>query len=92
MHASTLASEFMNRLPLLLLAIVGLAAGVFLARAQAPDLGPADGLDLPALDTGRVSLGDVAPDFTLDSRTGDRTTLSELRGRRIVLVFYRGHW
>jgi cytochrome oxidase Cu insertion factor (SCO1/SenC/PrrC family) len=82
----------MNRLPLLLLVFVGLAAGLFVARSQAPALGPADGLDLAPLDTGRVSIGDVAPDFTLNSRSGDRTTLSDLRGRRIVLVFYRGHW
>jgi cytochrome oxidase Cu insertion factor (SCO1/SenC/PrrC family) len=82
----------MNRFPVLLLLIAGLAAGVLLTRSQAPSLGPADGLDLAPLDTGRVSIGDVAPDFTLDSRTGERTTLSELRGRRIVLVFYRGHW
>ena len=82
----------MNRLPLLLLVVAGLVAGLLVARAQAPDLGPADGFDLTPLDTGRVSVGDVAPDFTLESRTGERTTLSDLRGRRIVLVFYRGHW
>lgn len=82
----------MNRLPLVLLVVAGLVAGLFVARTQAPDLGPADGFDLAPVDTGRVSLGDVAPDFTLAARTGGTTTLSDLRGRKIVLVFYRGHW
>ena len=52
----------------------------------------ADGHDLTPVDTGRVGVGSPAPDFTLESRSGPRVTLSELRGRRIVLVFYRGHW
>ena len=54
--------------------------------------GPADGAALPATDTGRVTVGDTAPDFTLLNRHGEPVTLSELRGRQIVLVFYRGHW
>ena len=82
----------MKRFPILLLVIAGLAASFYVARTRAPDLGPADGFDLAPVDTGRVSIGDVAPDFTLESRTGERTTLSDLRGKRIVLVFYRGHW
>lgn len=55
--------------------------------------GPADGHDLPPVDTGRVAIGDTAPDFTLFSRTAERVTLSDLyRERTIILVFYRGHW
>lgn len=61
-------------------------------QAPAPELGPADGLDLDPVDTGRVAVGDTAPDFTLLNRHGDPVTLSELRGQRIVLVFYRGFW
>ncbi len=57
-----------------------------------PELGPANGADLPPVDTGRVAVGDTAPDFTLLDRHGEPVTLSDLRGRRIVLVFYRGHW
>jgi cytochrome oxidase Cu insertion factor (SCO1/SenC/PrrC family) len=57
-----------------------------------PALGPADGAALPAVDTGRVAVGDTAPDFTLLDRRGEPVTLSELRGRRIILAFYRGHW
>jgi thioredoxin-dependent peroxiredoxin len=37
-----------------------------------------------------LSVGDLAPEFTLPG-TGDRTfTLSEFRGRPVVLVFYPG--
>lgn len=32
--------------------------------------------------------GDFAPDFTLPNSNGDTTTLSELRGKKIVLYFY----
>ncbi|HEV7678178.1 MAG TPA: peroxiredoxin [Candidatus Dormibacteraeota bacterium] len=35
-----------------------------------------------------VEVGDVAPDFTLQSETGDKVTLSDLRGGNVVLVFY----
>jgi len=70
------------------------AAGIwlFLGRQERP-LGPADGLDLPPVDTGRVAVGDVAPDFTLLSRDDREVTLSAFWGaKNVVLVFYRGHW
>jgi peroxiredoxin len=35
-----------------------------------------------------VEVGEQAPDFTLRDETGDELTLSELRGRNVVLVFY----
>lgn len=61
--------------------------------AQARTLGPMDGGELPALDTGRVRVGAVAPDFRLESMTGDTVRLSGYRGsRNVILVFYRGHW
>jgi len=64
------------------------------ARAQVPaKLGPVDGAGLPALDTGRVAVGTVAPDFTLETKDGGTVTLSQFRGKKtVVLVFYRGHW
>lgn len=73
------------------------AAALFLAgslEAQVvPKLGPADGAGLPALDTGRVAIGTVAPDFTLEAKDGGTVTLSQFRGKKtVVLVFYRGHW
>jgi thioredoxin-dependent peroxiredoxin len=35
-----------------------------------------------------VEEGDSAPDFTLPDQSGDPVTLSELRGRPVVLYFY----
>jgi len=36
-----------------------------------------------------LRVGDRAPDFTLASTTGARTTLSSYRGRPVVLIFLR---
>lgn len=35
-----------------------------------------------------LSVGSAAPDFELESHTGERVRLSALRGKRIVLWFY----
>jgi peroxiredoxin len=52
-----------------------------------------DGRELPPVDTGRVAVGDTAPDFALESYEGPVVALSDFRGaREVVLVFYRGHW
>jgi cytochrome oxidase Cu insertion factor (SCO1/SenC/PrrC family) len=40
-----------------------------------------------------VSVGDVAPDFTLEDVDGKKITLSDSQGKElVVLVFYRGYW
>ena len=40
-----------------------------------------------------VSVGQVAPDFLLESSGGAEVGLEELRTRGpVVLTFYRGHW
>ena len=36
----------------------------------------------------RLSPGDVAPDFSLTSDTGDQVSLSGLRGRKVIVYFY----
>jgi peroxiredoxin Q/BCP len=36
----------------------------------------------------RLQAGDPAPDFTLTADTGESVTLSELRGRKVVVYFY----
>ncbi len=36
----------------------------------------------------RLSPGDPAPDFTLESDTGEQVDLADLRGRKVVLYFY----
>lgn len=73
------------------LVLLGFPAGV--AHGQVARLGPKDQLSLPPTDTGRVTVGSEAPDFTLESMTGPPITLSQFRGKQnVVLVFYRGHW
>ena len=36
----------------------------------------------------RLSPGDTAPDFTLTTDTGEQVTLSDLRGRTVIVYFY----
>jgi thioredoxin-dependent peroxiredoxin len=36
----------------------------------------------------RLSPGDTAPDFTLPTDTGEEVTLSDLRGRKVIVYFY----
>ena len=38
--------------------------------------------------TDRLAPGDTAPDFTLTNDTGDEVTLSDLRGRKVIVYFY----
>jgi peroxiredoxin len=39
-----------------------------------------------------VRFGQPAPDFTLPSSLGGNTTLSDLRGQDVLLVFYCFDW
>lgn len=39
-----------------------------------------------------VSVGALAPDFTLRDQNGARVSLAAQRGHNVVLVFYRGYW
>lgn len=69
------------------LLIVGLLA------SSAVALGPVDGEGLAATDLERITIGEPAPDFTLEAETGTPVTLSQFRGQKpVILVFYRGHW
>jgi cytochrome oxidase Cu insertion factor (SCO1/SenC/PrrC family) len=36
--------------------------------------------------------GQPAPDFTLRDQSGKAFRLSEFRGNRVLLIFYRGYW
>jgi peroxiredoxin Q/BCP len=38
--------------------------------------------------TDRLSPGDVAPDFTLTSDTGEEVSLSDFKGRKVIVYFY----
>ena len=56
-------------------------------------LGPVDGHDLPGVDLDRVQVGQMAPDFALESLAGPTVALSSFQGEKnVVLVFCRGHW
>ncbi len=78
----------------IVLVITALFAGTLpVAAQQRRANGPVDGAELAPLDTGRVSIGTRAPDFTLETKEGGSFSLSQLRTRKnVVLVFYRGHW
>jgi peroxiredoxin Q/BCP len=39
-------------------------------------------------ETNRLAVGDEAPDFTLDDDTGKPVSLSDFRGRSVVVYFY----
>jgi hypothetical protein len=55
-------------------------AYIFLLSNQLPGIDPV------------VRVGQAAPDFALVDQKGQTIRLSELRGRPVVLDFYRGHW
>jgi cytochrome oxidase Cu insertion factor (SCO1/SenC/PrrC family) len=79
------------------IALVGVAVvltlGTWLIMGSGPRLGPHDGMELSGIDTGRVAVGDVAPNFSLMTYAGTVTTLSDFRGEKnVVLQFYRGYW
>ncbi len=40
----------------------------------------------------QLEKGVVAPDFALESTTGERVSLSDFRGRPVILVFYPADW
>ena len=46
---------------------------------------------LPEMTSTTLSL-DQAPDFALASMDGDTVRLSDLRGQKVVVIFYRGFW
>ena len=39
-------------------------------------------------ESNRLDRGDQAPEFTLDSDTGEQVALSDLRGRKVIVYFY----
>ncbi len=40
-----------------------------------------------------ITVGDMAPDFTLEDQNKNKVTPSDARGKSpVVLVFYRGYW
>jgi len=65
---------------------LGLAAAGFLAfyiYVLSYQLPPSDGV---------IAVGSKAPDFRLQDQDGRERSLAEFTGRRLYLVFFRGHW
>lgn len=58
--------------------------GVAMSAAQQPHK--------PAYPKPQIEHLDVAPDFTLPDQDGQALKLSALRGKPVVLYFYRGYW
>jgi hypothetical protein len=69
-----------------------LTISLLAAASLAAPLGPKDGRQLPPTDLARIRPGARAPDFTLPTGDGRALSLSDFRGKNVVLVFYRGHW
>ena len=72
------AGVFFYRMAWLVLLLLAVSAG-----AQAPP---------PPAAPNRVVAGVTAPDFELPSAAGGSVRLGSLRGKNVVLVFYRGYW
>ena len=69
-------------LPIVFGIALGLAAVGFFAYDQ---------FSLPKPQTS-FSDGQAAPDFTLKDQSGNLFHLADLRGQRVLLIFYRGYW
>jgi peroxiredoxin len=72
--------------------LVAAANAVGFHSTMGPDVGlvedrPADTL-LPAPDPGLLAVGTMAPEFSLQTPTGERVQLSSLRGRTVLLEFF----
>jgi cytochrome oxidase Cu insertion factor (SCO1/SenC/PrrC family) len=70
-----------------------IAVALFSTSVAYAQLGPKDVAKLSPTDPERVKVGDHAPDFTLENLDLKKISLSDFRGKKkVVLVFYRGHW
>lgn len=69
------------------LILAGALSGLGTAPRPAGEASPANAAAV------RVQARDVAPDFALAAPDGSRHRLSDLRGKKnVVLVFFRGTW
>ncbi len=69
-------------LPVIFAAVLGIVALVFFALNK---------MALPKPQTAFRD-GQPAPDFTLKDQDGNPFHLADLRGTRVLLIFYRGYW
>ena len=63
-------------------------------NSSSPAGSPLVCISINCSDVGSVTLevGSSAPDFKLQSLNGGWVQLSELRGSKVLMIFYRGHW
>ncbi len=66
-------------------ALATLATGVFLLLVHVASY------QIPG-ESKEVALGSVAPDFVLSDAQGQSFSLASMRGKPVLLVFYRGVW
>ncbi len=71
----------MTRRKLWVTAVVLLGTGIGLGCSRSPVKRPDGG-------EGLLAVGDVAPDFSATTKTGERITLSSLKGQPVVVYFY----
>lgn len=75
------------------LLIAATSVAILGCMSETPEPAPAESQP-PAAEISSMppEVGDTAPDFTLTDQSGSSVTLSDARGRPVVLAFYRGHW
>lgn len=77
----------------LVAAALALCAGILLFSACARTAPSQDGSTTPPISGGDVApdVGKIAPDFTLQTMTGETVTLSQYRGKPVLLTFWVVH-
>ena len=76
----------LSELRILLLTLIACLFMVFTTVSQAK-------IENMTQRTAPVTVGETAPDFTLEDRSGQKFGLADSRGKNpVVLVFYRGYW
>lgn len=75
---------------IVVIALVAIMVGTFVKDKIEEDNAKIDnlGYEVPADSPQSVGVGQVAPDFTLNTLTGEPVTLSELQGKKVVLNFW----
>ena len=69
------------RIPLICAGVLALAAVILFAQK----------MQLPKPQS-KFAQGQAAPDFTLKDQDGNDFHLADLRGTKVLLIFYRGYW
>lgn len=71
--------------------IILLAAGYAVSAQEKPAEPQSAKTQIVRTNADSLTVGEIAPDFTLTDETGKHVSLSAAK-RPVVLVFYRGYW